>query len=180
MSRVVRHTVHAAALRVGLPLAGLFAYDWVAVRPHVAEVEVLLARAEPLEASPPQRVRDLIDAGVASPDAYGARLALAHVDGTDRRSVVGRHVRELLWRFLLPLHLDDSAMYGLIVSQAYNGTDRGLAALARREHRTSLDALSPLEAARTVAVIQGSYVLRDHRRVEARAEWLLARTGHAR
>jgi hypothetical protein len=52
-------------------------------------------------------------------------------------------VRELLWQFLLPLHLDDSAMYGLIVSQAYNGTDRGLAALARREHRTSLDALSP-------------------------------------
>lgn len=180
MSRVARHTVHAVALLVGLPLAGLFAYDLVAVRPHVAEIEALLTEAEPLDASPPKLVRDLIDAGVSSPEAYGARLAMWHVDGEAGRGSLRRHARELLWRILLPLHLEDGAMYGLIASRTYNGIDHGLTAFARREHGKSLDALSPLEAARTVAVIQGSYVLRDRGRLEARAAWLLTRSGHAR
>jgi hypothetical protein len=181
MSRVVRHTVQAAALLIGVPLAGLFAYDLVAVRPHAASIEALLADAEPTEASPPALIRDLIDAGVDSPQAYGARLAMQYVEGDVDRDILRRHARELLWRILLPLHLDDSAMYGLVASRANNGTDHGLAAFARREYGKSLDALSPIEAARTVAIIKGpSYFLRDRQRLEARANSLLARAGHAR
>ena len=181
MSRVVRHAVHAIAVLVGLPLAGLLAYDLWAVRPHVAEIEALLAKAEPLEASPPKLIRDLIDAGEGSPDAYGARLALLQVHGGLELNGMRRHMREELWQVLLPLHLDESAMYGLVVSQTHNGVDKGLAAFARREYGRRLDALSPIEAARTVAIIKGpSFMLRDRQRLEARAEWLLARSGHAR
>ncbi|WP_447938754.1 hypothetical protein [Pseudoxanthomonas mexicana] len=179
MSRVVRRTVHAMALLVGLPSAGLFAYDVVAVRPHVADIEALLAEAEPLEASPPKLIRDLVDAAEGSPDAYGARLALMQVHGGVERNAVRRHMREELWQVLLPLHLDESAMYGLVVSRAHNGVDTGLAAFARREYDKPLDALSHLEAARTVAILMGpSYLLRDRQRLEARAEWLLVRAGY--
>jgi hypothetical protein len=180
MSRVARHTVQAIALLIGAPLAALFAYDLVAVRPYVSEIEALLAKAEPLEASPPKLIRDLIDADLGSPDAYGARLALRHVDDEAGRSALRRHARELLWRILLPLHLDAAAMHGLVASRTYNGTDHGLAAFARREYGKPLDALSPAEAARTVALIKGaSFLLRDRRRLEARAEWLLTRAGYA-
>lgn len=181
MSRVVRHAVHAVALLVGVPLAGLFAYDVVAVRPHVAGIEAKLASADPLEASPPTLIREFIDADMKSPNAYAARLAMVQVDGPVDPGILRRHTRELLWRILLPLHLDESAMYGLVVSQTYNGTDRGLAAFARRVHGKPLDALSRREAARTAAIIKApSYLLRDTRRLEARADWLLARAGHSR
>lgn len=181
MSRVVRHAVHAAALLIGAPLTGLFAYDFVAVRPYVARIEALLADADPTEASPPALIRDLIDADMGSPEAYGASLAMQYVEGGFERGILRRHARELLWRILLPLHLDDSAMYGLVASRADNGTDHGLAAFARREYGKSLDALSPIEAARTVAIIKGpSYFLRDRQRLEARANRLLARAGHTR
>ncbi|NCT69404.1 MAG: hypothetical protein GXC75_00500 [Xanthomonadaceae bacterium] len=180
MSRVVRQTVQAAALLIGMPLIGLFVYDLVAVRPHVARIGALLAAAEPSEASPPPLIRDLIDAGVDSPEAYAARLAMQYVEGGVERGILRRHARELLWRILLPLHLDDSAMYGLVAARAPNGTDHGLAAFARREYGKSLDALSPIEAARTVAIIKGpSYFLRDRQRLEERANSLLARAGNA-
>ncbi|TQM06868.1 transglycosylase [Pseudoxanthomonas sp. 3HH-4] len=179
MSRVVRHTVHAVALLVGVPLAGLLTYDIVAVRPHVAGIQSLLASAEPQEASPPAFIRDLIDAGEGSPDAYGARLALAQVYGAEERNAVRRHARELLWQILLPLHLDESGMHGLVVSQAHNGVDAGLAVFAQREYGKSLDDLSPMEAARAVAVIKSpSHYLRDRQRLEARAEWMLERAGY--
>ncbi len=181
MSRVVRHTVQAAALLIGVPLAGLFAYDLIAVRPHVAGIQALLADAEPMEASPPELIRDLIDADLGSPDAYGARLALRHADANAGQDVLRRHARELLWRILLPMHLGDDAMYGLVASRTYNGTDHGMAAFARREYGKPLDALSPIEAAHTVAILKGaSYLLRDRQRLEARAQWLLDRRARAR
>lgn len=177
MSRVVRYTVYATALLVGLPLAGLFAYDLVAIRPHVAEVKALLVHADGQDASPPPLIRDLIDASVGSPAPSVARMAVHRFHAP--QSAMSWHARTALWRLLLPLHFSDEEMYGLYASQAYNGVDTGLDRLARREHGKPLDALSPIEAARTVAILKGpSYLLRDRPRLETRAEWLLARAGY--
>ena len=181
MSRVVRHAVHAVAVLVGLPLAGLLAYDLWAVRPHVAGIEALLAQADPQDASPPRSIRDLIDAGVGSPRPHATRLVLNHVYGTEAVGATRRHARELLWRMLLPVHLDDTQLYGLFASQSYNGIDNGLSHFAQREYGKRLDALSPRQAALTVAVTHApSSHLRDRTRLEARADWLLARSGHGR
>jgi hypothetical protein len=181
MSHVVRHAVAAVTLLVGIPLAGLLAYDVAAVRPRVAGIEALLAQADPHDASPPQIIRDLIDAGAGSPRPHATRLVVNHVYGTDTSGMLHRHVRELLWRMLLPLHFDDTQLYGLVASQSYNGVDAGLSRFAQREYGKRLDALSPRQAALTVAVIHGpSFYLRDRRRLEARADRLLARAGHGR
>ena len=178
MSRVVRHTVHAVALLVGVPLAGLLAYDLVAVRPHVAGIKVLLVHADGQDASPPPLIRDLIDASVGSPAASVARMAVHRFHAP--QSAMSWHARIALWQILLPLHFSDEEMYGLYASQAYNGVDKGLDRLARREHGKSLDVLSPIEAARLVAILKGpSYMLRDRQRLETHAERLMARAGYA-
>lgn len=178
MSRVVRHAVRAVALLVGVPLAGLLAYDLVAVRPHVAEIKALLVHADSQDASPPPLIRDLIDASVGSPAPSVARMAVHRFHAP--QSAMSWHARTALWRLLLPLHVSDEEMYGLYASQAYNGVDTGLDRLARREHGKPLDALSPIEAARTVAILKGpSYMLRDRQRLETHAERLIARAGYA-
>ncbi|WP_394695455.1 hypothetical protein [Pseudoxanthomonas japonensis] len=178
MSRVVRHAVRAVALLIGAPLTGLFAYDLVAVRPHVAGMEAILAQADGQDASPPLLIRRLIDASVESPAPSVARMAVRQFYHS--RSAMAWQARTALWQILLPMHFSDEEMYGLYASQAYNGVDKGLGRLARREHGKSLGALAPIEAARIVAIVQGpSYMLRDRQRLETHAEQLMARAGYA-
>lgn len=71
-------------------------------------------------------------------------------------------------------------MYGLYATLAYNGKDHGLSNFAAREYGKSLNQLSPMQAAHTVAVTHAPTIyLRDRGRLTQRSRVLLAKSGHA-
>jgi len=178
MSKIIGNLAKGVALLIGLPVVVLFAYDMVAVRPHLGQVKEVLAKANPQDASPPQIIRDLIDANAGSPTPHATRLvtSLVHSNLSQGR----RHLREALWGVLLPMHFSKSQMYGFYSVLSYNGTDHGLSNFARREYGKSLDQLSPIQAATTVAVTRSpTAYIRDRNRLYERANLLLAESGHA-
>ncbi len=178
MSKIIGNLVKAAALLVGIPAATLFAYDMVAVRPHLPQIEAVLANANPEDASPPKIIRELIDANAGSPTPHATRLATSLVYSDPSQGQW--HVRNALWRVLLPIHLGKLQMYGLYSVLSYNGTDRGLSNFARREYSKPLSQLSPLQGATTVAITHApTAYLRDRNRLSERAKVLLERSRHA-
>ncbi len=178
MSNIIANLAKAVALLVGVPAAALFAYDTIAVRPHLTQVEGILAGANPQDASPPEVVRELIDANAGSPNPHATRLVTARVYSD--MSQGQWHVRNTLWQVLLPMHLGKNQMYGLYATLSYNGTDQGLSSFASREYGRSLTQLSATQAASTVAVTHApSIYLKDHGRLAQRARVLLERSGHA-
>ena len=178
MSNIVGNLVKAVALLVGLPAVALLVYDTVAIRPHLAEIEGFLATADVQDATPPSIVRDLIDAGAGSPGSHATRLVTTRI--YSNLSQGQWHVRNALWRILLPLHFDKTQMYGLYATLAYNGTDYGLSNFSRREYGKALDQLSPMQAARTVAITHApTTYLKDRDRLNQRAMMLLTKSGHA-
>lgn len=168
----------AAVLLLGIPVAALFAYDAIVLQPHLAQIETLLADSEPGDLVPPQQIRDLIDANAGSPTPHATRLMLARVY-PDPGSAWRRHLHGALWRVLLPLHFSRTRMYGVYAALSFNGIDRGLSRFARREYGSTLAALSPQQAAMTVAMTHAPGIyLRDPSRLRARADALLQKTGH--
>ena len=178
MRNIIGNLTKAAALLVGVPVVALLVYDTVAVRPHLAQIEGVLARANPQDAAPPEIVRKLIDANAGSPTSYATRLVTAQVYPS--LSQGQWHVRNALWQVLLPIHIGKAGMYGLYATLAFNGTDQGLSHFATREYGKSLNQLSPMQAANTVAVTHAPTVyLRDRGRLAQRSTVLLAKSGYA-
>jgi hypothetical protein len=178
MSKVIGNLAKAAVLLVVIPAVVLFSYDTIAVRPHLAQIEAVLAQADPEDASPPEIIRDLIDANAGSPTPHATRLvtSLVYSDLSQGQE----HVRNALWSVLLPVHFDNSQMYGLYSVLSYNGTDHGLSNFARREYGKSLGQLSAIQAATTVAITRApTAYLRDPGRLDERANVLLAKSRHA-
>ncbi|MCI4569498.1 hypothetical protein [Lysobacter sp. CFH 32150] len=128
MSSIIVNLAKAAVLLLGVPVVGLVAYDTFAIRPHLAQIEGLLAGADPQDASPPRMIRDLIDANAVSPGPYATRLVTSRIySGLSQGQW---HVRNTLWQILLPMHLGKPKMYGLYATLSYNGTDHGLTSFA--------------------------------------------------
>lgn len=172
MSKVIGNLVKAVALLVGAPAVALFAYDLVAVRPHLAQIEGILAQADPQDANPPGIIRDLIDANAGSPTPHATRLVIFTVYPDGGRGAW--HLRTALWGVLLPVHFGNARMYGLYSTLSYNGTDHGLSRFARREYGRSLAELSPMQAATTVAIAHApATYIRDRGRLGQRAVMLL-------
>ena len=179
MNRTGGRLLKAAAVLLLVPVLALVVYDAVAVGRHVPRIEAALAQARPDEASPPQLVRDLIDADNGSLAPHVSRMAMTWVAPTPHAGMARHHVRSALWAILLPLHLDKSQMYGLYCVRAYNGTDHGLGAFSLREYGLPLSRLSAGQAAATVAIAHApSAYLRDRDRLNRRVELLLAKSGH--
>jgi hypothetical protein len=178
MSKIIGNLAKATALLIGVPTVALFTYDTIAVRPHLARIEEVLARANPQDAAPPKIIRDLIDANGGPLAPHATRLVTAQVysDLTQGQW----HLRNGLWRLLLPMHFDKSQMYGLYCVLSYNGTDHGLSNFARREYGKSLSQLSPIQAATTVAVTHAPTMYLKHSdKLDQRAKVLLDRSRHA-
>ncbi len=178
MSKVIGNLTKVIVLLIGVPAVALFAYDTIAVRPHLAQIQDVLVQANPEDASPPQIIRELIDANSGSPAPYATRLvtSLIYSDLTQSQW----HVRESLWRILLPMHFTESEFYGLYATLAYNGTDHGLSNFALRQYGQPLSLLSPAQAAATVAVTHApTLYMRDPGRLAQRANTLLDNAGHA-
>ena len=179
MANILRNLGKAVLLLLGVLAAALLAYDGVAVRPHLDQIEEILAEANPQDASPPELVRKLIDANAGSPTPYATTLVTARFySGLSQGQW---QLRNALWGVLLPIHLGKSKMYGLYATLAYNGTDHGLSNFASRDYGKSLHELSPMQAANTVAVTHAPTIyVRDRDRLSQRAAVLLSRSGHAR
>lgn len=163
----------AALALASLLVASLLAYDVVAVQPRLGEVRSLLERAPPLDANPPALVRRMIDANADSPSGHATRLVVSHL--YPDAGMARWHVRNALWRLLLPLHLGETGMYGLYATLSFNGIDHGLSQYAHRTFAKPLDQLSPAQAATTVAITHLPVVYaRDGQRLQHRADALLA------
>ncbi|MCF7220543.1 transglycosylase domain-containing protein [Marilutibacter chinensis] len=176
MSGVVGNAARALALLIGLPALVLFAYDIAAVRPHLGRIEAVLAAADPEDAAPPERVREMIDHETGGPELSIARM-VAHLLRPHDRSG-WRHLHEAMLVWLLPLHLDESQIYGLYCALSYNGTGRGLNDFAEREFGKPLSRLSPKQAATTVAITRApSFYLRDREGLDRRARRLPEASG---
>ena len=178
MSKIIGNLTKVMVLLIGVPAAALLAYDMIAVRPHLAQIRDVLVQAPPEDASPPQLIRDLIDANSGSPAPHATRLvtSLVYSDLTQSQW----HVRGALWRMLLPMHFTESELYGLYASLAYNGADNGLNNFALRQYGLPLSHLSPAQSAATVAVTHApTLYIRDPDRLAQRANRLLDKAGHA-
>ena len=177
MGKIVANLAKAVAILVGVPAAALGTYDYISVRPRLGQVEAILAGAPKLDAAPPQLIRDLIDADANSPTPHAARMVVYRVYPPTRSNT--RRIREMLWSVLLPMHFGKSGMYGLFATLASNGTDHGLSSLSVREYGKELDQLSPMQAAKVVAVTRApSWYLSDRHRLDQRALVLLQKSGH--
>jgi hypothetical protein len=178
MRRLLANLPKAALLLVAVPAFALLAYDVVALRPQLKNVEAILSAANPHDAAPPALIRQLIDANAGSPHAYATRLATARLYRGVSQSQM--HLRNALWGLLLPLHLGQDRMYGLYATLAFNGHDSGLSGFAIREYGKELPQLLPLEAAHAVALTHAPTIyLKDHERWSGRAHAILARCGCA-
>ncbi len=178
MSKVIGSVAKTMALLTGVPVLALFAYDMLAVRPHLERIHGVLVQASPEEASPPLIIRELIDANATSPAPHATRLVMSLVYSDLPQSQW--HMREVLWRILLPVHLEESEMYGLYATLAYNGTDHGLGAFALRRYGRPLSQLSPAQAAATVAMTHApAPYMREPDKLVQRAQALLHKAGHA-
>lgn len=178
MAKIVPTLTIAVAFLIGVPATALLAYDFVEVRPRLSQIETLLDQANPEDASPPEIVRDLIDANVGSPTRHAARLILFRVYPRSSHSVWVW--RNLLWSILLPMHFGESQVYGLYSSLSHNGSGYGLSEFASREYGLALSQLSPIQASTAVAALGAPTVYtRNRQRLDQRARLLLERLEHA-
>ena len=178
MSNVIANVAKTLALLVAIPVVSLLAYDLIAIQPRLGQIESILASAPKQDASPPHLIRKMIDANAGSPSTYATNLVISRV--YPESPGIRWHMRNALWRLLLPLHVGKTGMYGLYATLAFNGTDYGLTNFANREFAKPLDQLSQSEAATTVAItFMPSSFIKDRQRLSRHAEALLQRAGTA-
>jgi hypothetical protein len=174
---IIRKLAVAATVLISAPVIGLGVYDVVAVQPRLGQVRKILQDAPGQDANPPSLVRKMIDANSGSPSGDATSMVIGRIYAPQSTSPRW-HMREALWRVLLPLHVGREGMYGLYATLAFNGTDHGLTAYASREFGKPLDQLSASQAAATVAVTYfPSAYSRDRERLNRRAEAILGRSG---
>lgn len=179
MKRFASGLAKSLASVVALSAAGLLAYDLVAIRPHLPQIEQLLARAPAQDAAPPELIRRLIDAEHGSPTPYAVSVLLARLHPQPSRPI-WLQIRRGLWQVLLPLRLGKTRMYGLYATLTFNGIDNGLSAFAQREYARTLAELTLPQAAATVAMTHApGYYRNKGARLEERAQRLLTRAAIA-
>lgn len=178
MSKIIGGLSKAVALLIGISAIALFAYDVIAIRPHLARIQNVLAQADPEDASPPQIICNLIDTGTGSlaPLATRQVMSLVYSDLTRGQ----RHVHNVLWNLLLPIHFNKSQMCGLYATLSFNGTDYGLSNFARREYGKPLSQLSPIQAATTVYILRApAFYLGNRSMLDKHAKKLLNASQYA-
>ncbi|MCC4591114.1 hypothetical protein LL974_08180 [Xanthomonas campestris pv. cannae] len=178
MENIVRNLAVTAAFLIGPAVVGLGAYDLIVIQPRLNQVKKFLEDAPNQDASPPPLIRKMIDANSDGPSNYATSMVVGRV--YPQSSNLRWHMRNALWRALLPLHIGQSGMYGLYATLSFNGTDHGLTAYASREFGKPLDQLSALQAATTVAIthLPRPYSS-DRQRLKRRADALLKKSGLA-
>ena len=178
MGNIIRNLGRTALILAGLPIVGLAGYDLVSVRPRLAQVEKILESASAQDANPPPLIRKMIDANSSDPASTATMNVVWRV--YPQSSNLRWHMRNALWRLLLPLHLGQDGMYGLYATLSFNGVDHGLNNYAEREFGAPLDKLTATQAATTVAITHfPSRYSKDRESLDNRAAVLLRKSGVA-
>ena len=177
MKRLAKFVVALLATLILLPALGFLAYDALVFRPHRDEIQAILAKADPLDRTPPPKIRTYIIAqqqGGASPSAMVARQL--HYRLLPRKETLNWHIRSILWERLVSLHLSQDEVLGLYSTLVFNWQGHGLNALSARMFAKPLSALSDQEAATVVAYTWGPSLYAHHPdQLEARRDKLLSR-----
>lgn len=175
MGKIVANLTRTVAILVGAPAVSLLAYDVIAIQPRIDQVEAILANAQRQDANPPVLVRRMIDANTGSPSSYATSMVVSRI--YPNAGMARWHMRNFLWRLLLPMHVRKTGVYGLYATLAFNGTDQGLSSFANREFGKPLDQLTPTQAATTVAItFAPTYFAKNKQRLDRRAEFLLQKS----
>lgn len=161
---------------LGAALVGAVAFDrWVA-RPHLAQVDRMLAGASPSERRPPAALTEMLarahQDGLASSVARQAVLS----GDVEHQGRLRRQVIELGVAWLLPLHFSQGDIETAYLASTYMGPGpRGFAAASQRYLGVSLASVDAEQAARLVAIAwaPGLY-LGSPERLERRVQRLLA------
>jgi len=171
MHRTLKAALLAIGCLFGIPLAAFLLWDAVAFRPHLPEINSILAQADHEDRTPPLIVRRLLDASVkgnVSPQV--GRGLCQRLDPKPGN----RHGTYALWALAVKLHFDRDERTALLATLAWNGTDYGLDRYARRTYGRSLSALTDREAAAVVAMTHApSLYAHNPERLQRRAEYLL-------
>jgi len=175
MNRALKSALLAIGCVVGLPVAAFLAWDAVAFRPHLPEIDRILAQADAEDRDPPPVVRQLIEANVQGVVSQHVAMRLC---GRLDPKPGNRHGTRALWALAVKLHFDPDERMALYAVLAWNGADYGLDRLARRMYGRSLSALTEREAARVVAMtFWPSNFARNTDGLNRRADFLLQHVG---
>lgn len=158
------------------PAVAFLIYDALVFWPHRDDMQTVLKNADPLDRSPPSKIRTYIRSqhDGALPSAVVARQL--HSRWIPRRGMLDWHVRSFLWERLVSLHLSQEEVLGLYATLAYNGQGQGMNSLSQRLFTKSLDALSDEEAAMVVAYTWAPDLYAQHpERLRVRTDILLSR-----
>jgi membrane carboxypeptidase/penicillin-binding protein len=160
------------------PAVAFLIYDALVFWPHRDEMRAVLENADPLDRSPPSKVRAYIRSqhDGALPSAVVARQLQSR--WLPRKGMLDWHVRSFLWERLVSLHLSQEEVLGLYATLAYNGQGQGqgMNSLSQRLFTKPLDALSDEDAAMVVAYTWAPELYAQHpERPRARTDILLSR-----
>ena len=181
----MRRLAKAATLLIAaillIPLLAFFTYDALVFWPHRDEIESILAKADPLDRTPPPSIERYIRTlhrgrrPAASVEAVVAR----HLHWRflpEKRSMLNWHMRGLLWERLVSIHLSQDEILGLYCTLSFNGDGQGMNALSGRLFSKPLGALSDREAATVVAFISSpGFIGRNPERLAAQRDKLIAK-----
>ena len=158
----------------GLPVVAFLLWDTVVFRPHLAEIERILAQADQEDRRLTPTIHRLIDANVRSVSGDVGSMLCWRLDPKPGN----RHGTRALWALSVRLHFDADERDALFATLSWNGTDHGLDRHARRTYGRSLSALTKREAAMVVAWTHSpSIYLSNPGRLRMRANYLLEQSG---
>jgi len=176
MKRLAKILAAFVAALILLPLFAFLVYDALVFWPHRDDIQAILLDADPLDRSPPPKIRTYIQAQHqqgGSPSAMVARQL--HSRFLTREGMLRWHIRGLLWEQLVSLHLSQDEILGLYSTLVYNGQGHGLNALSNRMFAKPLSSLSDQEAATVVAYTWGPSLYAHHPdRLQVRRDKLLS------
>jgi hypothetical protein len=181
MKRLAKILAAFVAALIVLPVFAFLAYDALVFWPHRDDIQEILVNADPLDRSPPPKIRAYLQAQHqdASPSVMVARQL--HSRFLPHKGMLRWHMQGVLWEQLVSLHLSQDETLGLYSTLVYNGRGYGLSALSNRMFAKPLSALSDQEAATVVAYTWGPSLYAHYPdRLQARRDLLLSRVRERR
>lgn len=154
MQRLAKVAFSRLVAVLSVPLLALAAFDLTVVQARMPEVRALLTQAAPEEASPPEALLKVIRALRVNRSAHVARLLMRRLGVyPHQRRMLWQHASEAAWCVLLGLHLRESEVTALFLSQSYmSNTTTGFAAAAPGIVGVQLSEVSLEQAARLLIV----------------------------
>jgi hypothetical protein len=179
MQRTAKYLATVFLCLGALVAVSLGVFEFIVMRPIVAEARAALASASPAELHPAEPVRRMVAV------AYGESLSVRVAGYLSMRTHVSqpqeRNVHRMLMQFLagrlLPVHLTHAELIALALALAPMGVGvQGFAAASQAYLHVPLSELTLVQAATLAAIAQApGYYLASPQRLATRSQALLAK-----